>query len=244
MNASSLKILGIIGARSGSKGVPDKNIRPLGGQPLMAWIIAAAKKSKYINRLIVSTDSPRYAKIAEQYGAEVPHLRPKELSTDSSPDFEYIKYVVDWLAKSEHYQPDIVLRLLPTVPLQSPEDIDLCIAELIKDPGAHSALVIAAARQHPLKALKLVADGLGGKYLVSYLTGGSKEAVPVARQNYEPAYFRANVIACWLKTIKEKESLTGDKIRYHIIPQERAVDIDTELDFIIAEQLIKYFKLK
>jgi len=232
-----LKILGIIGARSGSKGVPDKNIRPLAGKPLMAWIIEAAKKSKYLDRLIVSTDSSKYAAVAKQYGAEAPFLRPAELAADHSVDFDYVRQAVEWLEQNEGYRPDIILRMLPTVPFQTAEDIDLCIEELLKDPEAESAVVIAEARQHPAKALKLVADGRGGKYLVGYATGKAVEVTPVARQSYEKAYFRANIIASRAELIK-RGSLVGGRIRYHIIPQERAVDIDQEIDFFIAEQLM------
>lgn len=244
MVPQELKILGLIGARSGSKGLVDKNIRVLAGKPLMAWIIEVANKSKYVNRVIVSTDSEKYAAIARQYGAEVPHLRPSELAADDSTDFEYITYVLDWLKENENYQPDIVLRLLPTSPLQLSEDIDLCLEGLFKDSTADSAVVIAEAKQHPQKALKLVPDGQGGYYLKTYLTGSGYEVTPLLRQQHEPVYFRSNVVASRLKTIQELKSLTGDKVRCHIIPQERAIDIDSLNDFMLAEQLIKKFKNK
>lgn len=242
MNSKPLKILGIIGARSGSKGVPDKNIRPLSGKPLIAWIIEAAKASRYINRLIVSTDSEQYAAVARNYGAETPFFRPKEFAGDNSPEFEYVKHALDWLRANESYAPDIIVRLLPTVPLQEACDIDACIDELLKDSSAHSAVVIAEARQHPLKALKLVDDGMGGKLLVTYGTESGREVTPIARQNYEKAYFRANVIACRLNTVYETDSLTGDRVRYHVISQERAIDIDSLVDFFMVEQLIYKYK--
>lgn len=241
---NGLKILAIIGARSGSKGVLHKNIRPLAGKPLIAWAIEAALKSRRVNRVIVSTDSQDYAAIAKKFGAEVPHLRPAELAADMSPEFDYIKYVLEWLKENENYVPDIVVRMHPTVPLQQPEDIDSCIEELLKDPEAHSAVVIAEARQHPHKALKLVEDGRGGKRLVTYVTGSGREVTPIARQNYEKAYFRANLIASKITTIKELDSLTGDRVRYHIIPQERAVDIDSPTDFLTVENLLKHLKLE
>ena len=128
---------------------------------------------------------------------------------------------------------------MATVPLQTTVDIDLCIEELMKDNTAHSAVVISEARQHPLKALKLMDDKKGGHYLVSYFSESGREVTPVARQNYEKAYFRSNIVACRLNTIYNSGSLTGDKVRYHIIPQERAIDIDSELDFLITEELIK-----
>jgi N-acylneuraminate cytidylyltransferase/CMP-N,N'-diacetyllegionaminic acid synthase len=234
-----MNILGIIGARSGSKGVKDKNIRQLLGKPLLGRIIETSKKSKYISRVIVSTDSKHYAGIAREFGAEVPFLRPEELSSDLSPDYDYVLHAVKWLKSNEKYEPDIVIRLMATVPLQTTEDIDLCIEELMKDNAAHSAVVISRARQHPLKALKLMDDKKGGYYLVSYFSESGREVTPTARQNYEKAYFRSNIIACQLSTIYNTGSLTGDRVRYHIIPQERAIDIDSEADFLITEELIK-----
>ena len=238
-----MNILGIIGASSGSKGVKDKNIRQLLGKPLLGRIIETSKKSKYINRVIVSTDSKHYVDIAREFGAEVPFLRPEGLSLDWSPEYDYVLHAVRWLKSNENYEPDIVIRLVATVPLQTTEDIDLCIEELMKDSSANSAVVISEARQHPLKALKLVDDKKGGHYLVSYFSESGREVTPIARQNCEKAYFRSNIIACRLDTIYNTGSLTGDIVRYHIIPQERAIDVDSEADYLIVETLMKYIIL-
>lgn len=235
-----MKILAVIGARSGSKGVPDKNIKLLAARPLMAWIIEAAKKSKYINRLIVSTDSEKYAGIARQWGAETPFLRPAEISGDKATDFEYVNHAINWLKKNENYAPAIVVRLMPTVPLQKAEDIDVCIKNLINDPKADSSVVVAEASQHPHKAMKIAGDGQS-QYLVNYITGAGRDAEPLFRQGYDKAYFRANVIASRVKVLETTGTLVGEKIRCHIIPQERAIDIDAPVDFFIAEKLMEYF---
>src|SRR3989338_8656060 len=108
---SSLRILGIVGARSGSKNISNKNIKLLAGKPLMAWIIEAAKKSRYINRLILSTDSPEYAEVGKKYGAEVPFLRPAELAQDSVPDFDFLYHAATWMRDNAGFQADIILRL-------------------------------------------------------------------------------------------------------------------------------------
>jgi N-acylneuraminate cytidylyltransferase/CMP-N,N'-diacetyllegionaminic acid synthase len=239
---SELKVMGIVGIRSGSKGVPDKNVRPLAGKPLVGWILETAKKSKYINRLVVSTDSERYADIARSYGAEVPVLRPPELATDAAPEFLYVKHMLDWLKEHEGYEPDIVVRMMATVPLQASVDLDRVIEELINDISVDSAVVIAEARQHPMKALKLVDDENGGKKLVTYFSDSGREVTPLGRQRYEKAYFRANVIAFRTRVAGDTESLTGDLVRYHVIPQERAIDIDNETDFLMAELLLKQMK--
>src|SRR5215470_7905450 len=117
-------VVAFIGARGGSKGLGGKNIRPLAGKPLLAWSVERAKRSKYVSRVIVSTDSEEYAAVARQYGAETPFLRPKELATDSSLEFEYIKHAVEWLEKNEGQRPRIGARLLNTIPLQMTEDLD------------------------------------------------------------------------------------------------------------------------
>lgn len=158
-----MKILGIIGIRSKSQGIKNKNIKLLLGKPLVSWIISEAKKSKYINRLLVSTDSKEYASIVNSYGAETPFLRPHQLSTNYSPEFDYIKHALDFLKKNENYEPDIIVRLMATIPMQTVEDIDNAIDIIVNDEEATSAVVIAEARQHPLKALKLVDDERGSK---------------------------------------------------------------------------------
>lgn len=238
MITDNLKVLGIVGIRSGSKGVPNKNIRELAGRPLVGWILDAALRSKSINRLVVSTDSEQYAEIAKACGAEVPYIRPAELAADRSSEIDYVHHMLTWLESHEGYRPDIVVRMMATVPLQEPKDIDEVVQILKSDPLADSAVVIAEARQHPLKALKLVDDGFGGTKLVTYFSDSGREVTPIARQSYQPAYFRANVIACRTKVIYDTHSLTGETVRYHIIPQERAIDIDNLVDFIIIEHLM------
>lgn len=237
-----LNILGLIGARSGSKSIPDKNIKILLGKPLMAWIIEAANRSKYINRLIVSTDSEKYSKIARKFGAETPFIRPKKFSRDDSLDIEYVSHAVNWLGKKESYVPDIVVRLHPTVPLQEAGDIDKCIEVLLSNPKATSAVVVAEARQHPHKALKIVRDKSGEEKIVTYISESGHEVSALYRQKFPKAYFRANVIVSPINTIKNLHSLTGENPKFYIIPQERAIDIDTKLDFEIAEFLMKKFK--
>jgi CMP-N-acetylneuraminic acid synthetase len=233
------KVLALIGARSGSKGVPHKNIKLLAGRPLMGWVIEAAKNSKYVDRVIVSTDSVDYQKVAHQFGAETPFLRPSEIAKDTSTDYEYVRHALLWLKENENYEPDIVVRLMPTVPLQEAADIDGLVEHLVQDPEAHSAVVVAEGRQHPEKALKLIDDGKGGRYLVSYKTGEGRGVTPTLRQGYPKSYFRANVVATRPSVVFETETLTGDRVRHVEIPQERAVDIDSDLDFYILEALIE-----
>ena len=232
------KILGIVGIRSGSLGVPDKNIKEFAGKPLVGWIIQKAKKSKYINRLVVSTDSKKYSEIAKTFGAEIPCLRPIKLASNNSPEIDYVKHMLDFLKTKENYVPDIVVRMMATIPFQKTDDIDSIINILLSDEKAESAVVVSEARQHPEKALKIISDNVGDEKLVTYFTESGKEITPIARQNYQKAYFRSNVIACKTWVIYKTNSLTGNLVRHHIIPQERAIDIDNEIDFRICEKLI------
>ena len=119
-------VLALIPARSGSKGVPDKNVRPLGGQPLIAWSIAAAMRSHAIDRVIVSTDSDAYGKIAIKHGAEVPFLRPSEIAADFSPDLEFILHALDWLGDRGE-EPDLIVHLRPTTPFRTPTHLDAAV---------------------------------------------------------------------------------------------------------------------
>ena len=128
-----MNIISVIPARSGSKGVPDKNIKLLAGKPLIAYSIAAAKKSKLINKIIVSTDSKKYANIAKKYGAEAPFLRPAELAGGKSTDYDWVNHLLNWLATNEDNNPEYLVHLRPTTPLRDPEIIDNAIEELINN---------------------------------------------------------------------------------------------------------------
>lgn len=237
MKNEKIKVLGIVGARSGSKGIPGKNIRPLLGKPLMAWVIEAAKKSKYAIRIVVSTDSLEYAEVAKKCGAEAPFLRPHKLAEDSVPDIDYMRHAALWMEENEGWRADIILRLPPTAPLCTTKHIDRCVELLLEDPAADSARTITKAAKHPYKLW-----GINGEYLEPFLPPtftGVREAHNMARQNFPAAYQHVDVIALRRKTLIENNSMAGDKIRYHIIPRAEAVDIDDELDFTIAEILLK-----
>lgn len=232
-----MNVLGIVGARSGSKSIPHKNIKPLLGKPLMAWIIEAAKKSKYVTRLVLSTDSEEYAAIGRTYGAETPFLRPAELANDSASDIDFLTHTVDWLEKNESWAPDIILRLPPTTPLCATTSIDACIELLMNDPEATSARTITPAPKHPYKLWKIEGDHLV-PFIPKELTGYD-EPSNMPRQAFPPAYAHVDVIAVRRDTLMKEKLLTGKKTRYHKLAKLDAVDIDTEIDFMVAELLLK-----
>ncbi|OGF62498.1 hypothetical protein A2926_03490 [Candidatus Giovannonibacteria bacterium RIFCSPLOWO2_01_FULL_44_40] len=238
MSSRNLKILGLIGARSGSKGMPHKNIAPFAGKPLMAWIIETAKRSRYINRLVLSTDSFEYAEVGKKFGAEIPFLRPEEFSTDESPEVEYVEHALRWLEENERYRPDLVVRVLPTLPLQTADDIDACVAKILNDNEAHSCMVVAETKQPLNKALMISDDG---NYLVSALTKSGRDANPSSRQKHPATYFRANVIAVRPEVVLNEHSLSGERVLHHVISRDRAIDIDSPTDLFLAEQLFKKF---
>lgn len=232
------KVLGVIGARSGSKTIPHKNIRPLFGKPLLAWIAEAAKASKYVTRLIISTDSPEYVEIAKRYGVEAPFLRPKELAEDHVPDFDYLYHAATWLRDNEGWQADIILRLPPTTPLCKTEHIDACVKLLLDDPTADSSRTITPASKHPYKLWRTTEAGYIEPFLSEEFTG-LKDAHNMPRQAFPKAFQHVDVIALRWKTLVEDKSMSGTLVRYHLIPKSDAIDIDSEIDFLIAEELLK-----
>lgn len=233
-----MNILGVIGARSGSKSIPHKNIRPLLGKPLLGWIIEAAKRSPYVTRIILSTDSAEYARIGRRYGAETPFLRPSEFARDTSTDIDYLMHAVLWLEKNDGWKPDIVLRLPPTTPLCATESINACVELLLNDSSATASRTIATASKHPYKLWKT-----DGGYLLPFVPKeitGLKEPSASARQFYNvDVYAHIDVIAVRRDTLINDGLLTGPKVLYHKINKREAVDIDTENDFLIAELILK-----
>src|SRR3989337_2094265 len=133
-----MKILAFIPARAGSKRVPNKNIKPLNGKPLIAYTIEAANRSRHINRVVVSTNSSEIAGIAERYGAEVPFLRPEEISNPDSTEMEFFEHALDWFSENDGYIPDLVVLLYPTSPLRKTESIDSAIETMRAHQEAHS----------------------------------------------------------------------------------------------------------
>ena len=142
------KILCIIPARSGSKGVPGKNIALVGGKPLIVWTIRAVKKSKMVDQIILSTDSEKYRLICQEYGIDSPFLRPKELASDESTSEDVVIHALDWLRENNNYIPDYILYLQPTSPLRVNNDIDNSI-QIAMENDADSVVSVGLVNQHP-----------------------------------------------------------------------------------------------
>ncbi len=241
MSQKKLKILGISGARSGSKGLSHKNVKKLGGKPLLVWPAEIAKKSKYINRYILSTDSPDYARLANRYSIETPFIQPLTISTDHSTVFEFIEHALVWLEREESYVPDLVVYLCPTTPLVLAQDVDRGIELILKNQHLDSVVLISPAKGHPRKMVKL-SEKQG---VLCYVTNQARDVAPSNRQAYEIAYNRESLpVITRVGVIKNKRNQTGDFVGHHLISADHAHDIDNELDFFIAQQLLKKLNKK
>lgn len=233
-----MRIYCIIPARGGSKGVPHKNIRPLLGKPLIAWAIEAAKKTPLIERIIVNTDDKKIAEIAEKYGAEV-FFRPKELGEDLVRDIEVYTHHLSALEKKGEL-PDMVVDLKATAPLKRPVHITQGI-ELLLQLGkkkADSVRSVSMASKHPYKMWLL-----NGTHITPFLPEsftGIKESYNAPRQIL-PVIFQNNgsINTFWAETVLEKKSVTGDKIAGFVMEDWESINIDTEIDFMLAEIIMK-----
>jgi len=233
-----LEILCIIPARAGSKGIPKKNIQLLGAHPLLTYSIAAAKTSKKINKIIVTTDSQEIADIAQLYKAEVPFLRPAKYSDDKAIDIDYILHALKWLEENEYYTPDLVVLLRPTTPLRDATYIDSAIIELLKDKNATSLRSSHPSSEAPFKWFYL-----NNKYYTTISKEYTLDDTALTRQSFPTAYVpNGYVDIINPKYLKQKDSLYGDKILGFITPV--GYDIDTREEFEYVEYLLSKQKLK
>lgn len=234
------KILAVIPARGGSKGISGKNIKPLLGKPLIAYTIEEALKVKEIDKVIVSTDYPEIAEVAKQYGAEVPFLRPAEISQDLSTDVEFLLHALDWLKENENYEPDIVLRLPPTSPLREARHIREGIQKLISTPEADAARPICEAPKHPYKMWKISSDDQWLEPFLPKEFTGLEEPHNLPRQLFPKVYIHTGAMdVIWTKTLRELKSTSGKKLAYFFMTPEDSINIDHPIDFEIAEILMK-----
>ncbi len=233
-------ILAVIPARGGSKGIPRKNIKPLAGKPLIAWMIQAAKNSKFVTRVIVSTDDAEIAAVAKKWGAEVPFLRPAEIAQDRSVDVEFLEHALTHLASTENYHPDIVLRLPPTSPLCTAAHIDAGIETLLADETLDAVRPIAEAPKHPYKFWKVSDDQ---NILVPFLDSsftGFEEPHNLPRQLFPKVYMHTGAMDVMRpETILQQKSTSGKRTGFFYMDVADSVNIDHPLDFDMAELLLR-----
>ena len=224
------KVVALLPARAGSKGVPDKNIRDLGGHPLIAWSIAACLQSKCIDRVIVSTDSEKYASLCRALGAEVPFLRPPEISGDRSTDYEFVVHALNWLKESGD-EPEYIVHIRPTTPFRDPDVIDRAV-EMFQQSLVGTAL--RSVHEMPESVYKMFEISDSGKLKRIGADSTALDAANTARQQF-PLTYNPNGYVDVLSTrfIREQGLLHGDWVLPFITPA--VSEVDTEDDFALLE---------
>lgn len=227
------KIIAIIPARGGSKGLPGKNIKPLLGKPLIAWTIEQARKSKYIDKLIVSTDDKKIAEISKRYGAEVPFLRPKELAKDNSSTSDAIVHAINWFEKKGEYF-DIIVWLEPTSPLRNENDIDNAIKLLVKNfVKADSLVSLGVVQLEKPQILKKIERG----FVTSFIKTPKKLC---RRQQLPEVYFPYGVIyMSKINAFKKNRTFYQKKTIPYFIDRWQSYEIDDMCDFLCNEIILK-----
>lgn len=229
--------LAIIPARSGSKRLPNKNIKELCGKPLIAWSIEAGLQSKYIDNIVVSTDSQEYANIAQKYGAEVPFLRPSNISLDTSSSFEVISHTINFY--KEHFQKefDYVVLLQPTSPLRDGKLIDK-MCQWVVDNKIELGISVSKCEHPPLWSNTLPDDKRMDNFFHPDIINKRSQELP--------QYYRINGVLYIAKITSyfENKGFVSSQTYAFEIDQRYGIDIDTELDFEYAEFMMQKFKGK
>ncbi|MBI1975624.1 MAG: acylneuraminate cytidylyltransferase family protein [Candidatus Vogelbacteria bacterium] len=232
-----MEVLALIQARGGSKGVPGKNIRMLGGKPLIAWTVEAARKAPSVNRVIISTDSAEIADAARIYGAEVPFIRPAEFATDDAKSIGLLRHALLWLEEHEGYRPDALVQLKPTNPLRTSAHIEDAIRLFKESSETDAVITVRPVREHPYKTWKRTEDGRIEPFIQEDYHH-IKEAVKSPRQKLPEAFIQNSCVhVIRPSTILEQNSSIGTNVRVVVMSEEDSLNIDTPNDFALAELL-------
>ena len=222
----------LIFARGGSKGLSGKNTRMFGDKPLIAWSIELALEVNRIDRVIVSTDSEEIATISKEYGAEVPFMRPAELATDTSPEWHSWKHALKYLQESSGTMPEIMVSIPAVAPLRAAIDIENCLDEYAK---GFSDIVITVTDAHRSPYFNMVKTNLDGSYGLldsSFSTINRRQDAPIVYDMTTVCYVANS------EFVMSHKSIFEGRVGAVQVPIERAIDIDTHLDFQIAEYLL------
>ena len=233
-----MNIISVIPARMGSQSIKLKNLIILNKKPLIYYSINQSLKSKLISRTIVSTDSPKIARVALKFGAEVPFIRPKSISKNKSKDYGFFSHLIHWLKKHENYTPDLIVQLRPTQPFRKIGLIDKAIKIMIKDKRADSLRSISTPERTPYKMWKIKGKYL--KYIFNKTKYSKKEYFNLDRRNLKDIYWHDGVIdVVRAKTILKFKNVTGKNISYIKNNSEYLIDIDTVKDLKLTKLLLK-----
>jgi CMP-N,N'-diacetyllegionaminic acid synthase len=228
-----MRILAVITARGGSKGIPRKNLRSFGGKPLIAHTIECARAlSEKFCDVIVSTDNPEIADVSRSFGAEVPFMRPAELAYDETASLPVIRHAMEFIERRDAVPVDWVLTLQPTSPLRAVADVAALIDAVADGAPTAAVTVTEVVNGHPLK-LRCVEEG----WLRAWDRG---EISGIRRQDLKPQAYKTNGAGYLTRRdmVFERNTLYGPYVRPVLMPPERSVDIDTEFDFVVAEALL------
>ena len=229
-----LKFICIIPARSKSKGIKNKNIKNLGGKPLIYWTIKEALKCNYFSRIIVSTDSPKIKRISEKFGAECPFLRPKKLSGDKTPTIKVIQHVIKYLIDNNKKNDfEYIVLLQPTSPLRKSHDINKSIKIFLSKKNKTTSLVSVTEVEdnHPARMYYMK-----NKYLVKNKLSEKKSGTP--RQSLKKMFLRNGAIYILKKNNLNKDFI-GKKPIGFVMPKNRSINIDDEFDLKVADNILK-----
>lgn len=218
-----MEIVGLVTARGGSKRLPRKNVLPIGGKPMIAWTIEAARQSTGLRRVIVSTDDEEIARVSRRYGADVPFIRPIELALDDSDHVAVVEHALDWLEEHEGVEPAYVLLLQPTSPLRTAEDIDACIS-IARQSDPPAVVSMSTMSSH---AYRLGEGGL----LERALDGGDSRPQLVAPNGA--------VYCNRVDSLRVERTFIPAGALGYVMPRERSLDIDTDWDFELAEAALR-----
>lgn len=227
-------VLGSICARGGSKGVPRKNLRSLLGRPLIAYTIECARQCKDLDRVVISTDDEEIASVARSFGADVPFMRPPELAQDNSSKWDVFRHLVETIEKRENGRVDILVDMDTGVPLRKPEDISACISLMAEDSSVDVIVTAYNADRNPyFNMVEVAGDGFAhvSKPVDPPIT--CRQAAPKAF-GLSPAVYAIRREALW-----KYSHWAQSRMKIYELPRERAVDIDTEVDFLFVEYLMK-----
>jgi CMP-N,N'-diacetyllegionaminic acid synthase len=231
-----IQVVTIIPARSGSKSLPNKNILPLNGIPLVCHTIRYSLKSELVAKTIVSTDSQEIAVISEQCGAIVPFIRPSEFAQDNTRDYPVIRHALDYFeAQGQVF--DLYVLLRPTSPLRPPDLIEQAIDILSTYPEATSVRSVAKIKEHPYRTWKKNYDGSISGFIIN-----EKEPYNIPRQELPPLYFQTGDIEVIRRSTIIAESVSGKCVYPLIIEHIQMIDIDNQADLLQAERRASYFE--
>lgn len=226
-----MQILYIIPARGGSKGLPGKNIKMLAGKPLIAYSISAALNSKFKGTVLVSTDASDIAEVAKKAGAEVPFMRPDDLATDSSSTTDVILHAIEYY-KSKNVSFDLIVILQPTSPLRSSSDIDSSI-ELLNQKNVSAIVSVCENEHHALWSNSLPENRSMKDFIREEIKGKNRQQLP---KNYR---LNGAIYVSTMEAFLKHKGFIHEGAFAYIMPTERSVDIDSAIDFKLAELLIE-----